>query len=77
MWLRKGDQVVLVPEHMPETISRCLSDGWAAVADPRIEEAAALPSPQPEIVTLTIDGEQLKRAVEHATRRQPMRKGRV
>lgn len=35
MWLRKGEQVVLVPETMPETIKRCLGDGWVEIPDPR------------------------------------------
>jgi hypothetical protein len=35
MWLQKGTQTVLVPSHMPETIQRCLGDGWAEVPDPR------------------------------------------
>lgn len=59
MWLRKGDgAAVLVPDSMPDTIKRCLGDGWVEVADPRVvrETVPALaaqseqppPSPQPE-----------------------------
>lgn len=54
MWLRKGDNLVLVPEHMPETIQRCLGDGWVEAPDPRVTptlepdaDAQPLPEPQP------------------------------
>ena len=58
MWLRKGEALVLVPEHMSDTITRCLRDGWAEVPDPRTlpahpdtepQHVATLPQPtQPQ-----------------------------
>lgn len=47
MWLQKGAQVTLVPEHMPDTITRCLDDGWVEIPDPRIP-AAPVPVSTPE-----------------------------
>ena len=35
MWLQKGASTTFVPAHMPETIARCLGDGWVECADPR------------------------------------------
>lgn len=49
MWLRKGDNLVLVPEHMPETIQRCLGEGWVEAPDPRVT-----PTPEPETATQPI-----------------------
>ena len=41
-WLAlPGREPLIVPDHMPETIARCLREGWAVVPDPRAQ--AALP----------------------------------
>lgn len=44
MWLRKGETVTLVPASMPDTIARCLGDGWVEVPDPTLQAA---PEPEP------------------------------
>lgn len=41
MWLHKNNAVVLVPDTMPDTIKRCLREGWAECPPP---------IPQPEAV---------------------------
>lgn len=43
MWLHnpKTDMLTLVPTWMPDTIKRCLEDGWVEVPDPR----PVMPSP--------------------------------
>jgi|SRR5579859_2824736 len=53
MWLRKGTggDAVLVPEHMRDTITRCLGDGWVEIPDPRIPvapEPIPAPTTQPQ-----------------------------
>ncbi len=66
MWLRKGEAVVLVPEHMPDTITRCLGDGWAEVPDPR-----TLPAPtdiEPQSVATLPPARELEQHVIRAVK---------
>lgn len=48
MWLRRGDQTVLVPAYMADTIARCLKDGWVETTDPRMA-VEAQPAIEPAI----------------------------
>lgn len=60
--VKVNPQPVIVPGHMPETITRLLREGWVEVPDPRTlpapeAEASALLAPAPVAVPRYVDAE--------------------